>query len=140
MQYYRLFEGLVRLYRSNDEVLFPFYSFDWELRREMFPFFVVLVQYVPFEKLRKTVRNLINQPLTYANDRYFALAYAAVLKFVPDERIRMMDYLVANVFAFLTSPGSEAVWFEVINLATTKQKESLLLRFEGILRQTRGFR
>jgi hypothetical protein len=133
--YLDFFQGLVKVYRANDPILSSLYSFKWEMHRELMPYFAVLVQYIPFDRLRKSIENIVDHPLTYANDQFFALGYAAVLKYVREERMRMTDYLVDSIHSYLTSVKSDCVWREVIDSATSAQKDDLLAKFESSLQQ-----
>ena len=135
MIYLSLFQRMIRNFRANDDILYFLYRFQWESRRELYKYFIILLQYVPFDKLRRSVSNLVNNPLTYAGDLYFSNMYAAVLKFVEEERDRMLDYLVTNIDYYFISPDCVIVVKEVINWSTSKQKEALLMRFENMLRQ-----
>ena len=132
--YLNLFRKIVQMYRNEDDILCYLYGFQWEARSEFYKYFTILVQYIPFGKLRQSVSNIVNNPLSYSRDRYLMTMYAAILRYVEEERNRMMDYLIANVDYYLASPEAAVVLKEIINLATMKQKDELLVKFEGLLK------
>lgn len=139
MIYVTLFQRIIRKYRSCDDILYSLYRFQWGSRRDLYKYFIILVQYVPFEKLRRSVANILNNPLGYTNDMCSANMYAAIIKFVEEERDRILDYLVSNIDYYLRSHEAVPVVKEVINWATVRQHEDLLKRFEDLLRQKHAF-
>jgi hypothetical protein len=112
----------------------PFYVYQWEIRRDLCHYFVIVVQYAQFERLRQSVATLVNGPLSFVMDASFSLMYAAVIQFVPVERERMMPYLVTNIGYYLGSSESAVLLKEVINFSTPAEKVAILPIFEGYLR------
>jgi hypothetical protein len=136
--YQRLFEHLVKQYRTYEDLMSHFYTFPWMETPHLMVYFEILLPYLSFDRLRGSVESLVNHPLHYTRDSGLSRGYAAVLRYVSEERDRMMDYLVANITYYIAGPESEIAVREIINRASFHQPEGLLGKFEGFLRAAEG--
>jgi hypothetical protein len=133
--YQILFEAIVKYYRSREDVVSRIYSFDWMRAPHLMLYFALALRFLPWDRMRRYVEPLVNDPLPFVRNPGFAIGYAAILQYVPDERDRMMDYLVGNVKFFAVAPESAPALRAIISLATFEQQEILLTAFEGFLRE-----
>jgi hypothetical protein len=127
--YLFLFENLVRNFRARDDLMGKLYPFQWLRAPSLMRYFAMALRYLSWERMRRAVDPLVNDPLPFLRDG----GYADVLQYVAEERELIMDYLVSSVEFFCTAPDAGVMLRTVVSLASFAQQDVLLEKFEALL-------